>query len=467
LDLLAENAALRARNAELEARVAVLTKTIERLLERLGENSSNSSRPPSSDPPKAPKPPAPKPDSRKRGGQPGHKGKSRELLPEAQVDTFDDRFPPECESCWAPLPQVRDPDAKRQQYTELPPIKPHITEVRRHTVACPGCGHRTCAAFDPSSSPDSPFGPRLMGLVGVLTGVYHLSRRSTLALLRDVLGVELSLGAISAIEARVSEAVAPAVTEAWQHAEAAEVKHTDGTGWSQSGSPLSLWTIATAMVTVFKIVSTGSRAVLEPLFGKMRGILISDRATALNFWAMERRQVCWAHLLRKFVAFSERGAAAGEIGRNLLEYTAVMFDYWHDYKAGTLSRAQMQTWMAPVRQQMEEIFEKAATADIERMSGSCRDILEHRQALWTFLDHENVEPTNNHAEREIRAFVLWRKRSFGTQSKRGNVFAERLMTIAHTARKQRQNALGFITACCEAQRAGGAAPSLFTGRAAA
>ena len=60
----------------------------------------------------------------------------------------------------------------------------------------------------------------------------------------------------------------------------------------------------------------------------------------------------------------------------------------------------------------------------------------------------SVEPTNNHAERELRAFVLWRKRSFGTRSDRGNRFAERLMSIAHTARKQARNILDFLVAWC-------------------
>jgi transposase len=81
------------------------------------------------------------------------------------------------------------------------------------------------------------------------------------------------------------------------------------------------------------------------------------------------------------------------------------------------------------------------------------------------VDRDDVEPTNNHAERELRAFVLWRKRSFGTQSDRGNLFAERLMTIAHTARKQGRDVLAFLTGCCEAHAMGTRAPSLFTAAA--
>jgi transposase len=300
-----------------------------------------------------------------------------------------------------------------------------------------------------------------MSLIGLLTGVYHLSRRKTVTLLSDMHGVRLSLGAVSAVEERVSEAVKPAVDEAWSKVGRAPVKHTDGTGWLQAGVALSVWTIATVMVTVFKVVVDSSKATLEPLFGKLVGILVSDRATALNFWAMERRQVCWAHILRKFISFSERDGPAGALGRQLLDYTGLLFEYWHAYKDGTLARATFVAWMRPVRDGLEQVLERAVAADIKRLSGSCKNLLEHRLALWTFVDHDGVEPTNNHAERELRAFVLWRKRSFGSQSERGNRFAERLMTVVHTARKQNRDVLGFLTACCEAVRNGSQAPSLF------
>ena len=116
--------------------------------------------------------------------------------------------------------------------------------------------------------------------------------------------------------------------------------------------------------------------------------------------------------------------------------------------------------MTPVRLQMEAVLTKARAANIPRLSGSCADILAHRHALWTYLTYDGVEPTNNHAERELRAFVLWRKRSFGTQSDRGNRFAERIMTVAHTARKQNKDVLTFLVACCKASRNNTPAPSL-------
>ena len=452
---------LTAQVAALTAQVAELLKENARLNELLGRNSRNSNKPPSSDAPgAAPNKPA-KPSGKKRGGQPGHAGKRRELVDPTKVDEVVDLFPPECENCAASLQPLVDSKPERHQIVELPPIEAFITEFRRHSVRCPHCQHKTCAALDPAKIPASPFGPRLMSVIALLTGVYHLSRRQTMRVLRDILGIHVSLGAISAVESRVSAALDAPVAEAWEQVKDAPVKNADGTSWAQSGSMLALWTIATTMATVFKIVSSGSAEVLKPLFGALKGILISDRATALKFWAMDARQICWAHLLRKFVAFSERDGPGGAFGRDLLNYTGIMFEYWHAFRDGKLSRRELIAWMRPVREQVEALLGKAAKMGIDGVSGSCADILDHRAALWTFLDEKDVEPTNNHAEREIRAFVLWRKRSFGTQSERGNLFAERIMTVAHTARKQGEDVLEFLVGCCIARRDGTVAPSLF------
>lgn len=466
--LRARDEGIRARDeriAELERQVATLAKQITELTSKLGLNSSNSHLPPSSDTPeerrKRRNKNKAKKRERKRGAQKGHSGAHRELLPPEKVNKFVDVFPAECENCWHPLPQVPDPSPIRHQQTEVPPVDPFTTEWRRHAVTCPDCNYRTRAAYDENVIPASPFGPRLMAIMALITGIYHLSRRGAVRMLWDLLRVRVSLGALSAVEARVSNAVQPAVAEAWVQVGRAKVKHTDGTSWYQAGLAMALWTIATKAATVFKIVTDSTKDTLRPLYGALRGILVSDRAKALNFWAMEFRQICWAHLLRKFVAFSERDGPAGAFGRNLLDYTGIVFEYWHDFKAGKLTRQQLIAWMAPVRQQVELLLVQAVAANITGLSGSCADILEHKPALWTFVENEEVEPTNNHAESEIRSFVMWRRRSFGTQSARGNVFAENLMTVAHTARKQNTSVLDFLTQCCEAQRLGTVAPSLF------
>jgi transposase len=462
--LAAKDAVIEAQRQQiekLEQMVAQLQRQVAVLMAAAGKNSKNSHLPPSSDGPGA-RPSggghrAKKGAGRKRGGQPGHAGKTRHLLAAEQVNKIVNLFPESCDNCQEPLPEVTDLHPVRRQVTEIPPIEPHTTEFRGHAVGC-ACGHTTRAKMD--QVPISPFGTRLMAIIALLTGVFHLSRRQTVGLVRDLLGVRISLGAVSTVEKRVSDALGPAVDEAWAAADAAAVKHTDATSWLQGGKLRSLWILATDAVTVFKIMVDGKVATISPWFGACKGILVSDRATVFAFWRMSWRQICWAHLMRKFVAISEQEGPAGALGLELLDYTALLFHYWQSHRSGALSRETLRAWMLPVRAQMEATLQRAVDAAIVGVSGACADILAHRDALWTFVDRLGVEPTNNHGERELRGFVMWRRRCFGAQSDRGNVFAERIMTVARTALKQKTNVFHFLIACCQAKQDKKTTPSL-------
>lgn len=165
-------------------------------------------------------------------------------------------YPARCEACEEWLPKTPDGRPKRYQHTELLPLGVRITEFQRHEVCCPACSHRTRALYDDDIIPRSAFGPRLMSVVVMLTGVYHLSRRQATSLLEDLFGLRISTGSVSNIERRMSEAGRPAVDEVWAEAHAAKVKHTDGTTWLQAGVMFALWTVATATVAVFKIAQT-------------------------------------------------------------------------------------------------------------------------------------------------------------------------------------------------------------------
>lgn len=481
--------------AEQSKRLAMMASEIEgykrlvgQLTEQLNRNSKNSHLPPSSDGPGArgggtqdragadgegPSKSAKDRDNkaangkgskskdskkkRKRGGQPNHRGNYRPLLPPDQVDKVVNVFPSKCDCCDECPPRHIDPDPVRFQVTEIPEIKPTVTEYRFHRSQCQ-CGNHVPP--DLQKAPKTCFGPRLMSIVALLTGDFHLSRRRTVRALKDILGAAISLGSVSSIEKRVSDAIEPAVAESWSDALSAEVKHADATSWLERGAKRTLWVIATAMVTVFKVVADGTTARARPLFGACKGILVSDRATVFSFWKMKRRQICWAHLVRRFVAFSERDGPAAEIGDELLGYAQLLFEYWHELKAGRLDATQFRAWMAPVQENFEQCLQRAVDAAIDGVSGSCADILAHRDALWTFVSHSGVPPTNNHGEQELRGFVLWRKRSFGAQSDRGHRFAERIMTVTHTARKQKRNVLQFLYEACCAHTNGGKCPSL-------
>jgi transposase len=462
----AKIAELTASNAELTAKVEALTQQVEQLTELMNRNSKNSHLPPSSDGPgsglrgraernkrKA---------ERKRGAQKGHRGSHRELLSAGRVDTFIDLFPEVCLGCACALPHVLDAAACRYQQLDLREHRPQLTEWRRHEVDCRRCGTSTRAAYD-TKIPSSAFGPCLTATVALLTGAYHLSRRKTRRLLSELFGIEVSLGAISAMEQRASVALASAHDEALREVQYAGVKHADATTWTRAGKLMSLWTMASAAATAYRIFADGCRETILPMFGPLLGFLVSDRATVFGFWTMALRQVCHAHLLRKYVAFSERDGPAGDIGRELLSLTSLLFEYWHGFKDGELTRQELRFWMRPIERDIERVLSRGAAADIDRLSGSCADILAHREALWTFVEHDGVEPTNNHGELELRDFVLWRKRSFGSQGERGERFAERVMTAVHTARKQGKDVLDFMVRTVTAHLQGAPLPRLLGG----
>jgi len=145
----------------------------------------------------------------------------------------------------------------------------------------------------------------------MLTGAYHLSRRSAQKLLLELFGISISLGAISGMESRASEALKSAYAEAEREVQYAGVKHTDATSWTRAGKLMSLWTLASVAATVYRIFADGCRDTIRPLFGPVKGILVSDRASVFTFWSISFRQICFAHLIRKFVSFSERAADSG------------------------------------------------------------------------------------------------------------------------------------------------------------
>jgi transposase len=436
------------RIAELEALVEKLAKRVAELEARLGQNSSNSNQPPSKDTPeqKRNRDKAP-PSGRKRGAQPGHKPQRREMLPPERVSRIENHYPHECEECGSPLLAIADPDPLRHQVVDLPEIQPDVTEHRLHAADCEECGHRTRTPL-PTGVPRSLFGPRLLALVALLTGACRVSRRQTVMLLGDVVGIRVSLGALSEAEQRVSEAVAPAVEEAMAFARAQPVKHVDATSWATGGAYRSLWTISTALVTVFVIARDGTHKTVERLLHRARGLLVSDRAKVFGFWAMNRRQICWSHLIRKFAGFVERKGSGSQIARQLHETAELMFHYWHRVRDGTMTRREFRAWMKPVRDRVEWLLERGMNLGTRGFSGTCADILDHRAALWTFVDRSDVDPTNNLAERDLRPFVQWRKTSYGTQSDRGERYAERIMTVTHTLRKQDRSVFQYLHSAC-------------------
>jgi transposase len=445
--------------ATFQGQIARLESEVARLREQVNQNSHNSSKPPSSDGPQKRNYPKPELSGEKKGGRKGHHGHGRKLKAAQEVSEIVKSVPSVCEDCGALL-LGEDPQPERHQVSELPKIMPKIVEYQRHTLNCVVCGRPNRAEW-PVGMPKGSFGERLQALIGYLGGRFGVSQRDMVEILGTVFQVEISLGSIPAQEKRVSRALKQPVEAAQKHVQAQNAVNLDETSWHEFTQKFWLWVCATPSVTVFRIFKNRSALGAEKLLGShYSGIVGSDRYSAYNWLDPLYRQVCWAHLKRDFQAWVERGGESQVIGRMLLAHLKHIFGLWHLVRDGTLSRADFQTAMQPIRLEFVGLLEVGTCLNHAETRTTCHNILKIKQALWTFVDQEGVEPTNNAAERALRRGVIWRRRSYGTQSASGSLFVERILTAVLTLRQQNRDVLDYLAAACRAATLGIPAPSL-------
>jgi transposase len=445
---------------ELMGKVQELTVRVGKLEEQARKSSRNSSKPPSSDGPAAP-PRAQKGSAgRKPGGQPGHERHERELVPPDKVDEFIVCKPDCCDRCAARLRHYKG-EPERHQRFELPEVRARVTEYRVYTGECDNCGAETKGRL-PAGVPTGIFGPTVDAVVALLMGIYRLSKRQVPALLHDLYGLPISTGAVIGAQERATEALATPVDEARMSVAQQAVKHADETSWRQGARRAKawLWVAVTRHITVFLIHARRTEQAARALLGAQVGVLVADRHGAYNWWPDRLRQFCWAHLKRDVLAIAERGTDSERIGKAMLEEINRMFVWWHRVRDGTLARSTFRVYMRGLQRRFETLLAEGASIVHVRTSKTCKKLLKHADALWTFVRVEGVEPTNNAAEQAVRHGVILRKISYGTHSDLGSRFIERILTVHATLRQQRRPILDFLRTACQARLNGSPAPSL-------
>ena len=424
---------------------------------KLNTNSSNSSLPPSSDRFHVKRCPPPPPDQprKQRGGQPGHPRRQRLLVPPDQVRETIPRIPTTCRRCGKPL-TGNDPDPLRHQVAELPVVQADVVEYQLHRLTCPCCQTSTCGTLPPGVK--GHFGPRLEATLALLAGHYRLGLRPVVALAGDLWSLNISTGMVSKLRQRTAEALLFPWVQVALYVRSQNV-NIDETHWREAKKRAYLWAVVTRLAALFRIAKGRTAQVAESLLGKhYPGVATCDRLK--SYWWIKRLQWCWAHLRRDFQAMIDRGRPGKTIGERLLAQSNTLFHLWHQLGEGKLSRTRFQKAMKPVREAVRLALEAGRKCRCSKTAGTCKELLDHEKWLWTFVDVEGVEPTNNEAERTERHGVLWRKTSGGTDSPQGSRFVERVLTVVHTCRRQGKKVLDYLSACIESWRHDRAPPSL-------
>lgn len=401
--LLEENASLKKQNEKLEA--------------RCNKNSTNSSKPPSSDNPfKNPR--EEKKKKGKPGAKPGHKGHKQKLLKPTEELPIE---PAEC-SCGCKEFNNNRPFHTHQEI-ELPEIEMIIRHFILNEGECANCG-RTVQGAVPNGH-HTGFGPRLSALIAELAGVDGNSRETVQSFCGSVLGFHISLGGIQNVIDRVSQAIEPHYEKIADIARETKVNYIDETSWKLSGTLNWLWVMANSVVAFFMIHTNRSSEAFQELVDGWVGILVSDGYIVYQKW-VGLRQTCLAHLIRAAKGLEERSDP--ELSR---------FGIWARKELQRLCKMAKKKpsrgeWLAFYARLSHLI---ARYRDCDNEAGVFARRLEREmENLFIFLKNEGVEPTNNFAERMIRFAVMWRKRSQGTRSQKGNRWVERILSLRQTCR---------------------------------
>jgi transposase len=412
-----------------------------RLKEQLNTNSKNSSLPPSRDLKKK-KQNKPK-SGRQRGGQPGHKGHQRALVPIEKVSSVIVCPPQSYCDCGKALQVLSK--FERHQVFEIPTPYYEVIEYQLQTGCCTSCRRRYQGSL-PESVGRKGFGPRVQAMVSLLTSKYRLSKRLVHAWFSDVYQMPVCLGSVSNIEHTVSQSLQQAHEAIKAQVQASEVIHLDETGHKECYQNGWAWIMSTQDATYFKLERSRGRKIAKGLIGDFRDhIYVTDRYSAYDYLPDKNRQVCWAHLKRDFQKISERPGIPGRIGKKLLKAYERLFKFWKtEFDPKRLSFKKPKKRLRYFKAKLLRHLRDGARCAHQATARTCSNIWESVDSLWNFFEIAHVPPTNNHAERQLRPLVISKKLTFGTQSERGSRFIERIFSVVATCKQQQKDLLAFI-----------------------
>jgi len=405
---------------QYEEHIQQLNKRIEQLEARVDQNSQNSNKPPSSDSPfTKPKKELQK-GKRKKGARKGRRGYKQELLEPTEV------IPLKPEVCRCGNTYFSSNQLEpfyTHQVIELPEIKMDVIHYVLHKTNCPKCGQVVKAALPQSCR--AGYGPRFHALVAEMSGVMGASRETVQGFIKSVLNIPISVGAIQRVIDRSSEAIKPIYDELGHQARKSKINHVDETAWFMGGKLIWLWTMVNAKVAYFMVHPHRSKEAFLKLIQDWAGILVSDNYRAYTWWD-HPRQTCLAHYIRRAKDLAERKDESINIFGQRVLTELRMLCHW------AKAPPTLDEELAFYKRFTDLVFEPLDRKD--DAGKFARLLFKEIYSLGVFLDEKDVEPTNNRAERALRFGVLWRKRSKGTQSEKGNRWVERILSLKQTCR---------------------------------
>ena len=433
-------------------------KELKDKLAKLSRNSSTSSKPPSSDITQPRKPKNAATENNKPGAQKGHEGACRCPFPAEQVDKVEKLEMRVCPDCNRQVQPCRDVEPKIQQTLELAAKPVVVIEYQQQAYWCAACGKTHYAPLPEGVVPDQLLDIKLQNVIGYMKGAMHCSYSSLANFFGEVLAVPVSRGLLENTVRRVSEALAQPYAELAEHIKGEAALYIDESGWKENGRRCWAWVFANKLLSFFTIEKSRGSAVLKKVLGEsFLGAVISDFFSAYVKFANQIQQFCLAHLIRdiKFLMMLP-AAAENQFGKRLLIKFKTLFWLWHKREQIPKDRWEklMQRVMAGIK---AIVAVPLLPPHTQRLA---KRLHKHWDAIFCFVFWPAIEPTNNIAERAIRALVMDRTVTQGSRSEWGRQWSARIWTVLSTCRKQNRSAWCFINDALQAHYFNAVYPSL-------
>lgn len=363
-------------------------------------SSKNSSQPPSKDQ----KSNQAKDKRKHRHGPPvGHEKHERELV--AQPDQVVELRTKSCCKCHTDLSAEAGTLVKVNQITELPEAKAQVIELRQYEVICPHCGEKQKEAAPAGLEMERSFGSRLEATVVYYRQEQHMSYERTQRALFNLHGVEISQGGIDGIMQRVGNTAIQATKSIEAAVRQGAVIHSDETTSRVEGNTWWEWVFCTTQAVLHVIRFNRSEDVIKEVMDSSQAeVWESDCYGAQLKAPAQRLQLCMAHQLRNLQAVVETYPTL-----TWPRAMQVLFRYaiHLSHQREQLSPEQFAVQVERVEYHCDRLLKRVLVPpEAKRLQ---RRYLKHRQKLFVFLYRQDVEPTNNVAERALRPSVIHRK----------------------------------------------------------
>jgi transposase len=431
--------------------IKALQAEIARLKQSLKLNSKTSSKPPSGDLLQKSEKKKQQTQSdegetkRKPGGQPGHEGKTRKGF--GRVDRIEVLRPQVCWSCGVTHLVSDSSKIEVQQVAQLVAKPIEIVEYRRHDCQCANCGASVSAPWSDEIIPGQDLGVRLQALIGWLGNYGHMPYAKTRELLYELGQIDIGEGTLVATNQRVATSIKKPFEQLgeWIKTEQPNV-HVDETPWAVKGVKEWLWVVANKSFCLFHAADTRSRAELELVLGReYRGVLSSDDFSVYNGYPVESQQKCLAHLRRHFLRLAQTpGRHNQEIGEAFVDLIDDAFARYRDFQTSNDCQ-QYLDWATQFQPLLKNTISKwisLAGATALNLLSKLRDKYD---CWWYFLQHPEVPPDNNLAERSLRLAVTKRKVCGGSRSFERFQDTACLLSVVQTCRTQQRSVIDFFT----------------------